>query len=104
MAGAPSAISPELADLATRAIELETTELEPSSRRTYRYLARRYERFFEGHGLDALSWSSVRLYLVDRVDAAEPRATLKNRSTRSAGWPLKPAVPTRPMTRACGNR
>jgi integrase len=77
--GSQSYISPELADMATRAVELETAELEPSSRRTYRYLTRDYERFCDGHGLDAFVSSSVRLYLVDRVEAAEPRATLRNR-------------------------
>jgi hypothetical protein len=70
--GAFSTISAELADLATRPIKLETTELEPTSRRTYQYLARDNERFCAGHGLDAFASSSVRLYLVDRVDAAEP--------------------------------
>lgn len=40
---------------------------------------REYERFCEGHALDASASSSVRLYVVDRVDAAEPRTTVKNR-------------------------
>jgi hypothetical protein len=103
-AGAESAISPDLADLATRAVELETTELEPTSRRTYQFLARDYERFCAGHGLDAFASSSVRLYLVDRVDAAEPARPSKSGSTRSAGWPWKLADLIQLTTSASGNR
>jgi hypothetical protein len=48
--------------------------------------------------------SSVRLYLVDRVDAAEPRATLKNRFNEIRRLPVKPAAAIHRGRRRAQNR
>ena len=72
-------ISAELASLAAEALELHNSDIEESSLTTYRYLTRNFENFCDGHGLDPFAISSLPIYIVDRLRAAEPKATMRTR-------------------------
>jgi integrase len=72
-------ISGETTKLAKRALELQRTDIEPSSERTYRYLRRHYETFCDLRNLDPFDPVSVSLYVAERENATEPPNTLRSR-------------------------
>jgi integrase len=58
---------------------LSKATVEASTAQTYRYLVRDYDRFCAEHELSWLLPDAVRLYVTERVEANEPKSTIRGR-------------------------
>ncbi len=77
--GKTSYLSARLVELDRRSAELSRATVEASTSKTYRYLKVDYDLFCCEHNLDWAAPESVRFYVTERVDASEPKATIRGR-------------------------
>jgi integrase len=78
--GGQDYLSPRLLELAAEGAKLANRdEIAASSARTYKYLTRHFEAFADEHGLDPFHRNTILLYITDRHQNREKKATLRAR-------------------------